>query len=110
MTSNLRWIRVPGDDEFRAQLDELHDDHTPRLIQDEEGDIIGVLMHPDDFAEATGIPKSRIHRDRILSLLGSWKDFDTEALIADIYRWRDEAPPSPDPAICFDDYPDRDER
>lgn len=30
-----------------------------------------------------------------LSAAGSWADVDTDKLIEDIYRWRDESPPKP---------------
>jgi hypothetical protein len=103
MKRDLYRIRIHSDEELRAQLDELGRDRTPRLIQDEDGTVIAVLLHPDDFAEVTGIPKSRINRDRLLSLIGTWNDIDADELITDIYRWRDEAPQSPDPSLYFED-------
>jgi hypothetical protein len=102
MTRELRWVRIRDEKDFRASLDDLRKDRVPRLIQDDEGKVIAVLMDPDEFAKLTKTPKSRMNRERILSLIGSWKDLDAEELIADIYRWRDEAPPSPDPSIYFD--------
>lgn len=98
MNRDLCRVRIHSDEDLRAQLDELAKDRTPRLIQDEDGTVSAVLLHPDDFAELTGIPKSRLNRERLLSFAGIWSDLDAESLIADIYRWRDEAPPSPDPA------------
>jgi hypothetical protein len=103
MVKDLRRVRIRTEKDFRALLDELRRDHTPRLIEEEDGQPLAVLMDPDDYAEMTHIPKSRLNKDRIRSLIGSWDDLDADKLIADIYRWRDEAPPSPDPARFIDD-------
>jgi hypothetical protein len=110
MTMKPRRAQIRNEDDLRRVIAELSDDHTPRLIQDEDGVVVAVLMDPDHFTKLTNTPKSQMKRDRLLKYAGIWSDIDADALIADIYRWRDEAPPSPDPAAYFDVYPDRDER
>jgi hypothetical protein len=54
------------------------------------------------------VPKSRANKERILKFAGIWGDLDADQMIADIHRWRDEAPPSPNPSTHFKDEVDGD--
>jgi excisionase family DNA binding protein len=45
--------------------------------------------------DSTAEPKSKRFKDQLLSFAGAWSDIDADEMIERIYRWRDEAPPSP---------------
>jgi PHD/YefM family antitoxin component YafN of YafNO toxin-antitoxin module len=102
MAEPLRRVRVTDYEEFRKLLRDLKEDHIPRVIE-EDGEPVAVLLDPADYPDSTAIPKSRVNREKILSLIGSWEDLDADKLIEDTYRWREESPPSPDPATYFED-------
>jgi hypothetical protein len=59
---------------------------------------IAVLMPVDrvlnDRANDRDQPKSKRFKKELLALAGAWSDLDDEAMIEEVYRARQEAPPS----------------
>ena len=75
-------------------MEPVHNDKTLRVVE-REGEPLAVVVHPDDFQLAAGVPKSRRLNQDLLSLAGVWSDLDAEATIDELYPARHVAPPSP---------------
>ena len=103
MVKDLRRVRVTSEKDLRELLSSIREDHIPRLIEDDHGEAMAVIISPGDYARTEDQAKLRPRSERIRSLIGSWKDLDADAMIGDIYRWREEAPQSPDQSTYFDD-------
>jgi excisionase family DNA binding protein len=80
----------------------------PRILRVRRADV-EALVQPAD--PATETPEERARRKReelfkdydpdatkaaLLAIAGTWEDVDADALIADIYRWREEGTRPPD--------------
>lgn len=65
----------------------------PRKIRVKKEDVLAMVT-PVGKEEAPP-PRSRTFATELLSFAGIWKDLDADGLIAEIYRARHEAPPSP---------------
>lgn len=94
MTKDLKRIPLEPDTDFGAVVEAVHADKQARLIE-RDGEALAVVAPLEDYADAVDMPKSRRFQDRLLALAGSWSDLDADKMIAEIYRWRHEAPPSP---------------
>lgn len=102
MVKPLRRVRMEDEPDLKTVLADLRTDKAPRVIE-QDGVPIAIVLDPSDYPDEKPVPKSRINRDRILEFAGIWSDIDADQMIADIRRWRHEAPPSPDPSLYFDE-------
>ena len=98
MVKDMRRVRVDSEADLRALLASVRKDGIPRLIEGEDGEALAVILNPDDYAEPEQESANRSGKERIMSFAGIWSDLNADEMIADIYRWRDDAPPSPAPS------------
>lgn len=64
----------------------------PRKIRVKKEDVLAMVVPVG--REEVLVPKSRVFATELLSFAGIWKDFNTDVLVAEIYRARHAAPPS----------------
>lgn len=89
----MKRVSIEADD-LRRVLDDVHLDGEPRLIE-RNGEALAVVVAPGDYRGASTEPKSKRLKDALLAFAGIWSDLDDEQMIAEVFRAREEAPPSP---------------
>ncbi len=78
-----------------AELAEKVDrDKEPRIIR-RRGRMLAVLVSPRDWRPSRLVRHSPEDRARAIKAAGGWADLDTDKMIEELYRARNEAPPSP---------------
>ena len=88
--ATTRRIAVEPGSELDRLLDEA--DKGPVLLE-RNGDTYQLIREKEDFW--AGYDPEEV-RKAIDATAGSWADLDTDKLIADIYRWREEGSRPPD--------------
>lgn len=94
MEKQVIHVELEPDTDLHELVEEVHSDGVPRLLE-RNGEALAVLAPTENYTPSTAEPKSRRNRDTILALAGAWKDLDGDALIEDLYKARNESPPSP---------------
>jgi len=87
----LKTIKVPPGSEVDRLLDAAED--APLLLE-RNGARFRLAKEPDDDIWAGYDPEK--FRTVLEETAGSWADLDTEALIEQVYRWREEGSRPPD--------------
>jgi hypothetical protein len=85
-------IELGPETDLRAVVERVWEDKLPRLIE-RDGEPLAVLVSPEAFAPIE--PNSKQRKAQLLALAGVWRDLDAEHMIAELYRRREESPPSP---------------
>ena len=93
MKTPARRVHVTSDGDLVAVVEAVRTDGAPRIVE-RDGKDIAVVVSPDDYESTASEAKSRSSRQRFLAFAGIWSEVDTDKLVADIYRWRHESPPS----------------
>ncbi len=94
MTKALKRIRLSPETNLLRIVEDVHADKVPRLIE-REGEVLAVVVSPEEYRIAEPIPKSRRLKKRLMSFAGVWSDLDADRMIEELYKARHEAPPSP---------------
>lgn len=93
MPREVKRVKLELHTDLLRVVEDVHTDRVPRLIE-REGEPLAVVIHPDEYFERCGIPKSRLFKKELLSLAGAWSELDADQMIEDLYNARHEAPPS----------------
>ena len=93
-------VNVTGHPDLEALVAEVSRGHVCKLTRD--GETVATVSAPrrrrepiDALGRPPGWKPSEEDIAAALSVAGAWKDVDTDKMIADIYRGRDEAPIKP---------------
>lgn len=93
MTRALKRVRIGPNTNLLRIIEDVHADKAPRLIE-REGEPLAVVIDPEEYGEASAMPKSKRHKSKLLSLAGAWSDLDADQVIEELYKARHETPPS----------------
>lgn len=91
---DIKRVQLEPNTDLLHVLEDVNADGTPRLIE-REGEPLAVVINPGDYRGADIEPKSKRFKPQLLALAGIWRDLDGDAMIADVYKRRYDAPPSP---------------
>lgn len=94
MAPQVIHVELEPDTNLHELVEEVRSDGVPRLLE-RNGEALAVLAPSENYSPSAEEPKSKRNKDKILALAGAWKDLDGDALIEDLYKARNETPPSP---------------
>jgi hypothetical protein len=93
MAKELRRVALTPETDLLRVVEDVNRDKEPRLIE-REGEVLAVVLFPEDYPATRSLPTSKRRKKELLSLAGTWSDLDADGMIKDLYKARHEAPAS----------------
>ena len=88
MNTPVTSIDISNKPDLLRLAEEVKTTRKPRLLKNHR-ETVAVIM-PADTANQGNVTQKQTAYKAIQTLIGSWKDIDTDTLIAQIYRAREE--------------------